>query len=100
MKKTIKQQIRNNIDRLIRTENFITWTILEISPYTHNDRYASYEAKLVFEYMEKIDIEYVRYSEISTDKRMHGNAKVFYNDIAARRNKKLQQINKLIERTK
>ncbi|NPD44657.1 hypothetical protein [Lentimicrobium sp. S6] len=100
MKPTIKQQIRNDIDILIKTEKLITWAILGITPYPDNCNYTSYEGKVVFDYMKELNIAYVCYTNISSDKRMHGNTKVFYNDISERRKRKIQQINKSIQNNK
>ena len=95
MKVTIKQQVRNGIDRLIKTEKFITWDNLQISPYVRG-KYLTYEGRIVFKYMKEINVEYIRYSEHFADNNFHGNCKVFYNNIAERRRRKIQQINKSI----
>ncbi len=92
---TKKQQIRNKIDLLILSNKFITWDMLGVDPYTHNDKYLSYEAKIVFEYMKELKLNYVRYIEKFSNGIMHGNAKGFYNDINGRRKSKIQQIEKL-----
>ena len=92
---TIKQQVRNDIDLLIKNNKFITWDMLGVSPFTHNNKYLTYEGKLVFEYMKVLKVEYVRYSDKFFDGKMNGNAKGFFNDIAERRKIKILQIEKL-----
>lgn len=99
MKNTItkKEQIRNKIDRLLQNEAFITWDMLETSQYLHSYGYLSHtslsdEAKIVIDYMKELGIDYVRYSDKYSDKRMHGNNRGFYNDIAERRKRKLQAL--------
>jgi hypothetical protein len=92
---TIKQQVRNDIDLLIKNNKFITWYMLGITPFTHNNKYLTYEGKLVFEYMKELNVKYVRYSDKFFDGKMKGNAKGFFNDIAERRKIKIQQIERL-----
>jgi len=92
---TKKQQIRDKIDLLIKYSKFITWDMIRIYPYTHNDKYLSYEGKIAFEYMKELGIDYVRYIEKFSDGLINGNAKGFYNDINGRRKSKIQQIEKL-----
>jgi len=88
---TKKQQIRSKVDSLLQNNTFITWGMLGIS-VLNNFNYATYDAKVVFEYMKELGIEYMRYSDKYPDKKMHGNTGGFYNDIARRRKRKLQRI--------
>ena len=92
---TKKQQIRNKIDLLMNNHEFVTWNILGVDPYTHNDKYLSYEGKIVFEYMKELGIEYVRYSDKYSDKKIYRNTKGFYYSIAKRRKRKIQHIKSL-----
>lgn len=92
---TIKQQVRNEIDKLIKNNKFITWDMLGVSPFTHNNKYLSYEAKIVFEYMKELNIDYVRYSDKYSNRIMNRNTKGFYNDIVGRRKSKIQYIENL-----
>lgn len=92
---TKKQQLRNDIDMLIKNNKFITWDMLEVSPFTRNNKYLSYEAKIVFGYMKELGIDYVRYIQKFSNGIMHGNTKGFYNDINRRRKSKIQQIEHL-----
>lgn len=86
-----KQQIIEKVDRLLENETFITWSMLGISPYDRNNR-ATSDAKVVFDYMNDLKIDYLRYSDKYSDKKMHGNTCGFFNDVAQRRKKKLKQI--------
>lgn len=92
---TKKQQIRIKIDLLLKSHEFITWNILGIDPYTHNDKYLSYEAKIVFEYMKELNIDYVRYGDKFSNKTMDKRTKGFYYSIAERRKLKIQRIERL-----
>jgi hypothetical protein len=92
---TKKQQMRNEIDMLIKNNKFITWDMLEVSPYTYNNKYLTYEGKIVFEYMKELNCNYVRYEDKFSNRIMKGNTKGFYNDIAVRRKHKLQYIESL-----
>ena len=42
--------------------------------------------------MKELGIDYVRYIDKCSDKKMHGSCKGFFNDIAERRRKKIQAI--------
>ncbi len=90
---TKKQQIRNHVNRLLQNETFITWSMLGVSPlnsYGHQ----TYDATIVFDYMKELGIEYLHYCDKYSDGRLHRITGGFYNDVAVRRKKKLQQINK------
>lgn len=86
---TKKQQIRDKVDRLLQNETFITWSMLGISPLNSYD-HQTYDANVVFDYMNELGIDYMRYSDKYSDKKFHGNTGGFYNDVAVRRKKKLR----------
>lgn len=58
-------------------------------------KYYSYEAKVVFNYMKKLGINYVRYSDICSDKKRHGNNRGFYCDVKEIRKRKIESIMRL-----
>lgn len=95
---TKKQQVRNEIDMLIKNNKFITWDMLEVSPFTHNNKYLTYKGKIVFDYMKELNCNYVRYGDKYSNGIMKGNTKGFYNDIAVRRKNKLLYIEKSLNR--
>ena len=59
---TKKQQTRSRVDRLLQIETFITWDMLGISPL-NNYNHQTYDAKVVFDYMKELGIDYMRYSD-------------------------------------
>lgn len=90
-RKTKKQQIRNKVYRLLQNETFITWDKLGFLPL-NNYSYQTHDAGVVFDYMKEFGIDYMRYRDKYSDKKVHGNTGGFYNDIPGRRKRKLQQI--------
>ena len=95
---TKKQQVRNEIDMLIKNNKFITWYMLGIYPFRYFNKFLTYDAKIVFEYMNELKIDYVKYNSKFSDRKIHGNTKGFYNDIAVRRKNKLLYIEKSLNR--
>ncbi|WP_297092143.1 hypothetical protein [uncultured Draconibacterium sp.] len=96
MKKRItpKLEIRDKVDKLLLHEEFITWRKLGIYLKDRKKRYLTYEARIVFDYMKELGIEYLHYSDKYSDGRLHRNTGGFYNPIpiTKRRKNKLQQI--------
>ena len=69
--------------------------MLEVSPFTRNNKYLTYEGKIVFEYMKELNCDYVRYEDKFSNRIMKGNTKGFYNYIAVRRKNKILHIESL-----
>ncbi len=98
---TKKQLIRSKVDSLLQDKAFITWDMIGICPYYIDKdlcviyKYYSYEAKVVYKYMKKLGIDYVRYSDIYSDKKRHGNNRGFYYDIKKIRKRKIESIMRL-----
>jgi hypothetical protein len=92
---TKKQQVRSKIDLLMNNNEFITWDMIGVDPFTHNNKYLSYEGKIVFEYMKELGLDYIKYGDKYSNKIKHRNTKGFYIGIAEKRKRKLQQIESL-----
>lgn len=93
-KLTKKQEMRDKVDKLLEYEEFITWKKLGISLKDHKNRHVTYEAKIVFDYMQELGIKYRHYREIYSDGKLFGNTGGFYRPvpISKRRRTKLQRI--------
>lgn len=90
-----KNQIRSTVRRLLKSEKIITWNMLGISLMNGKYNYVSYEAKIVFEYLQELGIEYKMYIDYNSGHPYHQYSDGFYNDIHGRRKGKLIKISQM-----
>lgn len=96
MKETATERINKRIKELRTTNSFITWNMIGVIPYYPTGRHRlTYEGRIVFDIMEKFNMEYISYKDKFDDKVFRSNSKGFYNGILMRR---FEKINKIKER--
>lgn len=75
---TIKQAVRDDIDLAIKSNKYITWGILNISPFPNGNPYPSYEAQIAFEYFDTLGYAYEQLIYTFPDLGFHPNRKGFF----------------------
>jgi len=100
MTKTIEQHFKSDIKNRLMNEKFITIDILYDLCKSRNDLCNDKKLKLVVDFLKVMNLEFIKYSDYFTDSKFHANCKGFHNNIAERRKRKIQQINKSIQNNK
>ena len=91
---SIKQKMRDKVDKLLEHEEFIPWNKLGICFKDRKSSLVTDEAKIVFDYMEELRIPYRHYRDIYPDGKLFNNIGGFHNPIpiVKTRKKKLQRL--------
>ena len=64
MKETATERISKRIKLLLSTKSFITWDMIDVIPYYPTGRHRlTYEGGIVFDIMEKFNLEYISYKD-------------------------------------
>ena len=65
------------IENILKNKNIFTWEDLGVTPYK-SLQFLTYDGKIIFNLIEKLNINYDRVSNIPLAIEEHGNKKYFY----------------------
>ena len=65
------------IENVLKNKKIFSWSDIEVTPYK-SVYWLTYDGKLVFDIIKKLDINYDRVSNIPLRIEEHGNKKYFY----------------------